>query len=149
MSEQLQLRSGSASNIAAFTGAAAECVVDSTNNRLVLQDGATAGGFAAAKLAEVLPPVTVHTASATISSPGLHIVTTAGIPLTLPSAAGWVDGLGNVKAPIRIKALTTGAPNTVIAGTVDGSSSGANLGDVNQYIVLEAYVAGSTWVQTG
>jgi len=53
MSEQLQLRSGSAANIATFTGAAAELVVDSTNNRLVLQDGATAGGFAAAKLSEV------------------------------------------------------------------------------------------------
>ncbi|HZZ63827.1 MAG TPA: hypothetical protein VFE63_22130 [Roseiarcus sp.] len=47
MSEQLQLRSGSAVNVAAFTGAAAEVVVDSTNNRLVLQDGATGGGFAA------------------------------------------------------------------------------------------------------
>ncbi len=54
MSEQLQLRAGTATQVAAFTGAAAECVVDNTNNRLVLQDGTTAGGWPAAKLAEVI-----------------------------------------------------------------------------------------------
>ena len=54
MSEQLQLRRGTASQVAAFTGAQGEVVVDSTNNRLVVQDGATAGGFAAARLNELL-----------------------------------------------------------------------------------------------
>lgn len=54
MSEQLQLRRGAASQIAAFIGAQAEAVVDTTNNRLVLQDGSTAGGFPAAKLSEVV-----------------------------------------------------------------------------------------------
>lgn len=53
MSEALQLRRGTATQIAAFTGAAGEVVVDTTNNRLVLQDGVTAGGFSLAKLAEV------------------------------------------------------------------------------------------------
>ena len=52
MTEQLQLRRGVAAQVAAFTGAAGEVVVDTTNNRLVVQDGATAGGFAAAKLVE-------------------------------------------------------------------------------------------------
>jgi hypothetical protein len=47
LSEQLQLRSGTASQIAAFTGASAECVVDTTNNRLVINDGVTPGGWAA------------------------------------------------------------------------------------------------------
>jgi hypothetical protein len=53
MSEQLQHRRGTAAQVAAFTGAQGEIVADTTNNRLVLQDGATAGGFAAAKLSEV------------------------------------------------------------------------------------------------
>jgi hypothetical protein len=54
VSEQLQLRRGTAVQIAAFTGAQGEVVVDTTNNRAVVQDGATVGGFAAAKLSEVL-----------------------------------------------------------------------------------------------
>jgi len=47
MSEQLQLRSGTAAQVAAFTGASAECVVDTTNNRLVVNDGSTTGGWSA------------------------------------------------------------------------------------------------------
>jgi hypothetical protein len=54
VSEQLQLRRGTANQVAGFTGAQGEVVVDTTNNRAVVQDGATAGGFAAAKLSEVL-----------------------------------------------------------------------------------------------
>ena len=53
MTEQLQLRRGTATQVAAFTGAQGEVVVDTTNNRLVVQDGATAGGFAAAKLSDI------------------------------------------------------------------------------------------------
>ncbi len=52
MSEQLQLRRGTAAQLAAFTPQAGELVVDTTNNRLVVGDGATAGGFPAAQLAE-------------------------------------------------------------------------------------------------
>lgn len=53
MSEQLQLRRGTAAQIATFTGAQGEVVIDMTNNRLVVQDGATAGGFPAAKLSDI------------------------------------------------------------------------------------------------
>ena len=42
MTEQLQLRRGTASQVAAFTGAQGELVVDTTNNRAVVNDGATA-----------------------------------------------------------------------------------------------------------
>ena len=49
---QVQYRRGTAAQVAAFTGAAGEMVVDTTNNRVVVQDGATAGGFPAAKLSE-------------------------------------------------------------------------------------------------
>ena len=54
MSEQLQLRRGTSAQVAAFTGAQGETVVDTTNNRLVVNDGSTAGGWPAAKLAEVI-----------------------------------------------------------------------------------------------
>jgi hypothetical protein len=42
---QVQLRRGTSTQVAAFTGAEGEVAVDKTNHRLVVQDGATAGGF--------------------------------------------------------------------------------------------------------
>lgn len=50
---QLQHRRGSAAQVATFTGAQGEIVFDTTNNRLVAQDGATQGGFPAAKVTEI------------------------------------------------------------------------------------------------
>ena len=50
---QVQYRRGTQAQIAAFTGAAGEINVDTTNNRVVVQDGATAGGWPAAKLSEI------------------------------------------------------------------------------------------------
>jgi hypothetical protein len=54
MSVQVKHRRDTAVNIAAFTPAQGEIVVDTTNNRMVVGDGATAGGIPAAKLSEVL-----------------------------------------------------------------------------------------------
>ncbi|MDR3461527.1 MAG: hypothetical protein P4L76_04330 [Beijerinckiaceae bacterium] len=54
MSVQVKRRRESATFLASFVGAQGELIVDTTNNRVQVHDGATAGGFAAAKLAEVL-----------------------------------------------------------------------------------------------
>jgi hypothetical protein len=51
---QVQLRRGTSAQVVAFTGAQGELVVDTTNNRAVVHDGSTAGGFSAAKLTDVL-----------------------------------------------------------------------------------------------
>jgi hypothetical protein len=51
--EQVQLRRGTAAQVAAFTGAAGELVVDTTNNRLSLADGATAGGILIPRLVDI------------------------------------------------------------------------------------------------
>ena len=53
MSEQLQLRRGTAAALASFAPAPGEIAVDQTNNRICIGDGATLGGWPAAKLAEV------------------------------------------------------------------------------------------------
>jgi trimeric autotransporter adhesin len=45
MSTQVQYRRGSSSQVAAFTGALGELVIDTTNKIVVVNDGATAGGF--------------------------------------------------------------------------------------------------------
>jgi hypothetical protein len=50
---QVQYRRGTAAQVASFTGAQGELIVDSTNSRIVVQDGVTAGGWPAAKLSEI------------------------------------------------------------------------------------------------
>lgn len=45
MADQLQLRRGTTAQIATFTGAQGEVIVDTDKDILVVQDGATAGGF--------------------------------------------------------------------------------------------------------
>ncbi len=55
MSVQVKRRREAASFLSTFTGAAGELVVDTTNNRVQVHDGATAGGFPAAKLSEISP----------------------------------------------------------------------------------------------
>lgn len=54
MATELRLRRGTTAQHGSFTGAAAEVTVDTTDNRLVVHDGATAGGHRAAKESEVL-----------------------------------------------------------------------------------------------
>ncbi len=54
MSVQVKRRREAASYLAGFVGAQAELIVDTTNNRVQVHDGATPGGFAAAKLSETL-----------------------------------------------------------------------------------------------
>lgn len=50
---QVQLRRGTATQVAAFTGAAGEVTPDMTNFRLYLHDGTTLGGHAQASIADV------------------------------------------------------------------------------------------------
>lgn len=54
MAVQVKRRRDTAANVAAYTGAQGELIVDTTNNRVTIHDAATPGGWAAAKLAEVL-----------------------------------------------------------------------------------------------
>ena len=84
---QVQYRRGSASQIASFTGAQGELVVDTTNNRVVVQDGATAGGYPAAKLTDIGTVTgqygsTIQTAviEGLIACSGASSVSTATIP---------------------------------------------------------------------
>src|ERR1700757_5034591 len=84
---QVQYRRGTASQVAAFTGAQGELVVDTTNNRVVVQDGATAGGFPAAKLIDVATLTGLHGSAVQlgliedlISCSGASSVSTGAIP---------------------------------------------------------------------
>ena len=97
MSEQLQLRRGTASQVVSFTGAQGEVVVDTTNNRIVLQDGSTAGGYPAAKLSEVV--TSARTAIADASYTALptdrtlaYAALTAARTVSLPPAGAYPTG---------------------------------------------------------
>lgn len=98
MSQILQLRQGTSTQVAAFTGAIGEVVVDTTNNRLVLQDGTTPGGWPAAKLSEILANKTrrniADTAATILATDALVVYTslTAARAITLCSAATFPVG---------------------------------------------------------
>src|SRR6185437_6015645 len=79
---QVQYRRGTSTQIASFTGAAGELAVDTTNNRVVVQDGSTAGGFPAAKLSEVLALSSLGSGVATSLA---LAVDAAGGPLRAPA----------------------------------------------------------------
>ncbi|MES2030827.1 MAG: hypothetical protein V4477_16730 [Pseudomonadota bacterium] len=59
---QVQLRRGTAAQVAAFTGAQGEVTPDMTNRRLVLHDGSTVGGFPQASESYVQTQIAALTA---------------------------------------------------------------------------------------
>ncbi len=122
MSEQLQLRRGTASQVQAFIGAAGEVVVDTTNNRLVPQDGVTAGGAPAAKLAEVITNSRAAVSDAAYTAlltDRMIAYTTLTAPrvVTLPASGAYptgtrlviVDESGNCSVTQTITANATGS----------------------------------------
>ena len=148
MTEQLQLRRGTAAQVAAFTGAIGEIVVDTTNNRLVVQDGATAGGFPAAKLSEIAANTrtavsdAVYTALATDRNIAFTAITAPRI-VTLPAASVFPTGAsltvfdesGSCSAANSITLTPTGSDK------IDGASS-AVISSAYGYIALQSNGAG-------
>ncbi len=132
MSEQLQLRRNTASNIATFTGAQGEVVVDTTNNRLVVQDGATAGGFAAAKLSEVVTNTRVAVSDAAYAALAsdrtiAYTALTAARVVTLPAASAYPTGtrlavVDETGACSGVNTITLAAAG---ADTINGAASEA------------------------
>ncbi len=83
--------------LSTFTGKVGELVVDTTNNRLVVHDGVTAGGWPAAKLAETITNTRVaisDTAYTALATDRLIAYTalTAARTVTLPAASAFPTG---------------------------------------------------------
>ena len=148
MSEQLQLRRGAASQVAAFTGAQGETVMDTTNNRLVVNDGSTAGGWPAAKLSEVITNTRTAVSDAAYSVLATdrmvaYTALSAARTVTLPASTAYptgtrlviVDETGNC-SPIKTLTIT---PNG--ADVIDGATS-AVLNVPYGFIGLESNQAG-------
>jgi hypothetical protein len=117
---QVQLRRGTSSQVAAFTGAAGEVVVDTTNNRAVVHDGATAGGFALARRAEKQRAVgSSADLPVTADDVILNVNVTSPLTITVPAASSRV---GSITFKIVIgSAAVTLLPSG--ADTFDGATS--------------------------
>jgi len=118
MSTQVQYRRGSNVQVAAFTGALGELVIDTTNKIVVVQDGATVGGFAQVGTTAVQTLTNKiyqgTSVSVTGNVDGGNIRTTGVI-----SATGNISG-GNIIGTIVGTISTTSA-------SVSGNITGGNL----------------------
>jgi hypothetical protein len=97
LSEQLQLRRGTAAQVTAFTGAAGEVVMDTTNNRLVVNDGVTVGGAPLAKLSEVITNGRTAVSDAAYTALAAdrliaYTALTAARVVTLPASSAYPTG---------------------------------------------------------
>ncbi|MGD1035907.1 MAG: hypothetical protein ABR878_01685 [Roseiarcus sp.] len=124
MTEQLQLRRGTASQVAAFTGAQGEVVVDTTNERLVVQDGATAGGWPAALASRTAVSDAAYSALVTDRLIAYTALTAARI-VTLPAAASYPTGarLAIVDESSACSSSKTITVNRAGSDTIDGATS--------------------------
>ena len=144
MSEQLQLRRGTDAQVVAFTGAQGEVVVDTTNNRAIVNDGATAGGFPAAKLSEVITNTRIAVSDAAYTALTTdrliaYTAITAARVVSLPAASTYptgtrltiVDESGAVSATDTITVAANGTD------TINGGAS-ALLSAAYGYVAIES-----------
>jgi hypothetical protein len=144
MSVQVKHRRDIAANIATFTPAQGELIVDTTNNRVLVGDGVTAGGWAAAKLSEV--QTATRRALADVSTVALssdrliaYASLTAARAVTLPAASAFPPGavltvIDESGACSPSKAITLARAG---ADTVNGAASVALLSAYG-YVALES-----------
>lgn len=124
MATQLQIRRGTSTQVAAFTGAEGEIVVNTTNDSVHVNDGSTAGGFEMARadlnnvsdtsLNAALTGNTVSALTITTLTLGATAITATGTELNLldgvtatTAELNYVDGVtSNVQTQLDAKAPT-------------------------------------------
>ena len=144
MSIRLQHLREASSFLSTFIGRAGEIVVDLTNNRLVMHDGATAGGWPAAKLSEVITNTRAavadanHTALVTDRLIAYTSLSTART-VTLPAAS--LYPIGTLLTIIDESGFCSPTNTITIAGAgadmIDGAPNAA-LQMAYGYIALES-----------
>ena len=143
MSEQLQLRRGTALQLATMTPQQGEIVVDTDHNRAVVGDGLTVGGNPAAKLAETVTNTRVSVGDANyglLATDRTVAYTSITAPrvVTLTAASGYptgtralfVDESGNCSATNTITVTRAGAD------TINGGST-AVVASAYGFVALE------------
>jgi len=141
---QVQYRRGTATQVAAFTGAQGELIVDTTNNRVVVQDGATAGGFPAAKLTDVGTITGLHGSTVQlgliedlITCSGASSVSTAAIPNRAVVFAVSVHVVTAITGAtsFNVDATTSASGGTGTTAGQFGSSLGIAAGSSNSGVI--------------
>ena len=144
MSVQVKRRRDTAANLAAFTGAQAELLVDTTNNRIQVHDGVTAGGWPAAKLAEVVTNTRASVADAAyaaLATDRTIAFTSLSAPrvVSLPQANTFPAG---TTLAVFDESGACSATNTITlarsaSDTIDGATS-AVLSSAHGYLALQS-----------
>lgn len=145
MSVQVKRRRDTATNVAAYAGAQGELIVDTTNNRVTVHDGATAGGFAAAKLSEVPVAPSAHGASATFQWIE-QLVTCSGATTAISLGGTFIV----MAVALRVVSAVTGCASITINDSQNGNGHwgvgiGVAAGVTNQGVAAPGpYYNGST-----
>ncbi len=145
MSVQVKRRRDTGANVAAYAGAQGELIVDTTNNRVTVHDGATAGGFAAAKLSEVVTnartavndaPYSVLATDGTIAYTALSAARVVGLPAASAFPTGRaltiVDESGGC-SPLNVLNVT---PNG--SDKIDGVNAAVSVNAPYGFITLQS-----------
>jgi len=155
MATQLQIRRGTSSQVAAFTGAEGEIVVNTTNDSIVVSDGSTAGGFEMARadlnnvsdttLNAALTGNTVSALTVTsLTSSGINVtgtVTADGATLALGSVINFSDR-GNLTHNASTYDMTFNTNSFANALVIKGTGN-VGIGTSSPDSVLEANITTS------
>lgn len=144
MSVQVKRRRDTAANLASFTGAQAELLVDTTNNRVQVHDGATPGGWPAAKLAEVVTNERTAVSDANYAALSTdrtiaYTAITAARTVNLPAAASYPTGTA---LTVFDESGSCSAANTITlsragSDTIDGATS-ISISTAYGYLALQS-----------
>lgn len=145
---QVQYRRGTAAQVAAFTGAAGEMVVDTTNQRVAVQDGATQGGW----------PADLSVRTAVNNANYTTLATDRIIAFTALTSTQTVSLIASASYPVGTRLLVvdeSGAcsPSNTITLAANGSdlingAASAVISQPNGYLEIESNAAGG-WTIVG
>ena len=147
MATQVQYRRGSGAQVAAFTGALGEMVVDTTNWVLNVADGVTVGGFSMAGVT-----ATQTLTNKTLTSPSVtgNVLGSANISITGTVASGTITlaATGNVNCGNINNTNANGVGNigtsTTYFNTVFAKATSAQYADLAEmYVADQAYAPGT------
>ena len=136
MSTQVQYRRGSSVQVAAFTGALGELVIDTTNKIVVVNDGATAGGFPQVGLTAAQTLTNKTLTSPILTTPNIGVATGTSVSTTGNITGGNLTTAGQVSATANITGgnittagvLTVNSNNAVTAIVNSGTNGVGNIG---------------------
>ena len=132
MSTQVQYRRGSGAQVAAFTGALGEMVVDTTNYVLNVADGVTVGGFSMAGVT-----ATQTLTNKTLTNPNITAATGTSVSVTANITGGNVltGGLISATANITGGNITLAATGNVNCGNINNTNANGvgNIGTNTTY----------------